>query len=69
MQYIFLYLGMQQQSIILKIKCYIIWKTNEIFFYRKKLCRVTSLNNNVFISLSTFILHHNINVKSQDQFY
>lgn len=35
MQYIFLYLGMQQQSIILKIKCYIIWKTNEIFFIEK----------------------------------
>lgn len=41
----------------------------KFFFYRKKLYRVTSLNNNVFISLSTFMLHHKVNVKSQDQFY
>jgi len=44
-------------------------KTNEIFLYRKKLYRVTSLNNYVFISLSTFKLHHNVNIKSQDHFY
>jgi len=40
----------------------------KFFLYRKKLYRVTSLNNYVFISLSTFKLH-NVNVKSQDHFY
>lgn len=35
----------------------------KFFLYRKKLYRVTRLNNYVFISLSTFELH-NVNVKS-----